>query len=115
MAIALPPTSAQAMPIGFSELGVSENFSTTAPISLYGATKLASEVMALEYATMFDFPLWIDRCGVIAGAGQFGKPDQGIFSFWIYQWLLGKPLKYIGFGGRVSRCAILSVPRIWLA
>jgi CDP-paratose 2-epimerase len=93
------PDLAQAMPIGFSELGVSENFSTAAPISLYGATKLASEVMALEYAAMFDFPLWIDRCGVIAGAGQFGKPDQGIFSFWIYQWLLGKPLKYIGFGG----------------
>jgi CDP-paratose 2-epimerase len=88
------------MPPGSSELGISEAFSTAAPVSLYGATKLASEVMALEYGAAFGLPVWIDRCGVIAGAGQFGRIDQGIFSFWIYQWLLGKPLSYIGFGGR---------------
>jgi CDP-paratose 2-epimerase len=55
--------------------------------------------MAQEYAATFDFPLWINRCGVIAGPGQFGKIDQGVFSFWIYQWMLGKPLSFIGFGG----------------
>jgi CDP-paratose 2-epimerase len=55
--------------------------------------------MALEYAYAYDFPIWINRCGVIAGAGQFGKIDQGIFSFWIYQWMLERPLSYIGFGG----------------
>jgi len=79
--------------------GVSEDFSTAAPISLYGATKLASETMALEYGETFDFPVWINRCGVLAGAGQFGKPDQGIFSFWINSYLQKRPLKYIGFGG----------------
>lgn len=87
------------MPAGSSEKGIAEGFSTAAPISLYGATKLASEIMALEYAATFGFPLWINRCGVIAGPGQFGRIDQGVFSFWIYQWLLGKPLSYIGFGG----------------
>jgi len=86
-------------PTGFSEKGVSESFSTSAPISLYGATKVASEVLALEYHYTFGFPVWINRCGVIAGPGQFGKIDQGIFSFWIYQYLLNKPLSYIGFGG----------------
>lgn len=85
--------------VGFSEKGIAENFSTAAPISLYGATKLASEVLALEYHYTFGFPVWINRCGVIAGPGQFGKIDQGIFSFWIYQYLLNKPLSYIGFGG----------------
>jgi len=84
---------------GFSAKGVAEGFSTHSPISLYGATKLASEVLALEYHYTFGFPVWINRCGVIAGAGQFGKIDQGIFSFWIYQYLLGKPLSYIGYGG----------------
>ncbi len=87
------------LPIGFSEKGVAENFSTNAPISLYGATKLASEVLALEYHFSFGFPVWINRCGVIAGPGQFGKIDQGIFSYWIYQYLLDKPLSFIGFGG----------------
>ncbi|NVJ86001.1 MAG: NAD-dependent epimerase/dehydratase family protein [Algoriphagus sp.] len=85
--------------VGCSSRGIDHNFSTQAPVSLYGATKLASETMALEYGEAFGFPVWINRCGVIAGAGQFGKIDQGIFSFWIYQWLLKKPLAYIGFGG----------------
>jgi CDP-paratose 2-epimerase len=91
--------AARPAPAGFSEAGVSETFSTAAPVSLYGGTKLASEIMALEYASAFGFPLWIDRCGVIAGPGQFGRIDQGIFSYWIYQWLLGRPLSYIGYGG----------------
>jgi CDP-paratose 2-epimerase len=86
-------------PEGFSSLGVTESFPTAAPVSLYGATKLASEIMAMEYAATFNFPLWINRCGVIAGPGQFGKIDQGVFSFWIYQWLLNKPLSFIGFEG----------------
>ncbi len=90
----------QKFPAGFTPAGITEDFSTAAPVSLYGATKLASEIMALEYAYTFDIPLWINRCGVIAGPGQFGKIDQGIFSFWIYQWLLNKPLSYIGFGGK---------------
>jgi len=94
------PDASQPFPVGFSRDGLNEEFSTTPPLSFYGATKLASEVMALEYANAYDFPIWINRCGVIAGAGQFGKIDQGIFSFWIYQWILGNPLAYIGFGGK---------------
>lgn len=84
---------------GFSSKGISESFSTNSPISLYGATKLSSEIIALEYHYNFGFPVWINRCGVIAGPGQFGKIDQGIFSYWIYQYLLDKPLSFFGFGG----------------
>jgi len=79
--------------------GISENFPTTAPLSLYGASKLASETLILEYGECFDFPVWINRCGVLAGAGQFGKADQGIFSFWIHSFREKNPLKYIGFDG----------------
>ena len=84
---------------GISERGISEEFSTAPPVSLYGSTKLASETLSLEYGEAFDFPVWINRCGVMAGAGQFGKPDQGIFAFWIHSWREGRPLKYIGFDG----------------
>ena len=86
--------------VGLSGQGVSEKFSTTTPLSLYGATKLASEVLALEYADAFQLPVWINRCGVLAGPGQFGKPDQGIFAFWINSYLRRRPLRYIGFDGR---------------
>jgi CDP-paratose 2-epimerase len=88
------------LPRGVSAQGISEEFSTNAPVSLYGSTKLASESLALEYGATFDFPVWINRCGVLAGAGQFGRADQGIFSFWINSWLRRRPLKYIGFGGK---------------
>ncbi len=84
---------------GLSQLGVSESFSTEPPVSLYGSSKKCSELLALEYGMTFDFPVRINRCGVLAGAGQFGKADQGIFSFWIHSWARRRPLKYIGFDG----------------
>ena len=87
------------LPPGVSARGIDESFSTAAPISLYGATKLASEALALEYGETFNFPVWINRCGVLAGAGQFGRPDQGILAYWINAYLRRKPLKYIGFSG----------------
>ena len=84
---------------GISAKGVREEFSTQPPLSLYGSAKLASEVVALDYGGAFGFPVHINRCGVLAGAGQFGKADQGIFSFWLHSWRAKRPLKYIGFGG----------------
>lgn len=86
-------------PEGITPEGITEAFSTQPPVSLYGASKLASEILALEYGEEFDFPVWINRCGILAGAGQFGRPDQGILSFWINAWLKKHPLNYIGFGG----------------
>jgi CDP-paratose 2-epimerase len=97
---AFRPVSGVVQPVGLSDCGISEDFPTTAPLSLYGATKRASEQLALEYGAAFGFPVWINRCGVLAGAGQFGRGDQGIFSFWIHSWLRQHPLKYIGFGGQ---------------
>jgi CDP-paratose 2-epimerase len=87
------------LPSGVTAEGVDETFSTAPPVSLYGATKLAGEQLALEYGDAYGFPVWIDRCGVLAGAGQFGRADQGIFAFWINSWLRDRPLRYIGFGG----------------
>jgi CDP-paratose 2-epimerase len=94
-----PDPVAAAVP-GLGPSGVDETFSTRPPVSLYGATKLTSEALALEYGLTFDFPVWINRCGVLAGAGQFGRPDQGIFSYWIHSWRAKRPLNYIGFNGR---------------
>lgn len=87
------------LPPGLSPSGIAELFSTEPPLSLYGATKRASEIMALEYGHAFDFPVWINRCGVLAGAGQFGRADQGIFSYWIHSWAARRPLRHIGFDG----------------
>src|SRR5690606_8724212 len=85
--------------VGFGENGIEEEFSTRAPISLYGPSKLASETLALEYASTFDFPLRINRCGVMAGAGQFGQASQGIFAYWVHSHHQKRKLSYIGFDG----------------
>lgn len=84
---------------GVSPNGISEEFPIYGARSLYGATKLAAETMLIDYAEAFDFPLVINRFGVIAGPWQFGKSDQGIAPFWLAGHLFNKELKYIGFGG----------------
>lgn len=90
----------QDLPAGASARGVSEEFSTVPPLSLYGVSKKMSEDLALEYASAFDLPVHINRCGVMAGAGQFGRADQGIVAFWIHSWRERRRLRYLGFGGR---------------
>lgn len=90
----------QQYPTGITPLGVNESLGSISPISLYGSTKLASEVIALEYGETFGFPVWINRCGVLAGAGQFGRADQGIVAYWINMYLRRRQLNYIGFGGK---------------
>jgi CDP-paratose 2-epimerase len=92
--------SSHQLPVGASSAGIAEQFSVAPPVSLYGSTKLAAEILALEYGATFGFPVWIDRCGVLAGAGQFGTAEQGIFSYWIHAHASRRPLRYIGFGGR---------------
>ena len=101
---AFKPDSTAALPEGLSTNGIAEDFSTATPISLYGASKLASETIALEYGEAFDFPVWINRCGVLAGAGQFGHAEQGIFAYWINAYLRRRPLRYIGFDGAGHQC-----------
>ncbi len=93
------PDTAAFLPTGCSPQGIRSDFSTSAPVSLYGGTKLASEALALEYAEAFKLPVRINRCGVIGGAGQFGTAEQGIFSYWLHAWKAGRPLRYIGFDG----------------
>lgn len=87
------------LPAGVTPRGIGVAFSTHAPVSLYGGTKLACETMALEYGEAFGFPVWVDRCGVLAGPGQFGTPEQGIFAYWVNAHLRRRALRYIGFDG----------------
>ena len=84
---------------GFSAQGVREEFSTEPPLSLYGTCKRVSELLVCEYAESLGLPLIVLRCGVLAGAGQFGKIDQGIFSYWIHSYRRRRPLRYLGFDG----------------
>src|SRR5690606_7644066 len=61
---------AQELP-GASSAGISEAFPLAGTRTMYGASKLAAEVLLAEY----DLPWVVDRCGVIAGPWQMGKVD----------------------------------------
>lgn len=84
---------------GVSREGVSEVFPLEGARSLYGATKLASEILLHEFADMYGLPVVINRCGVIAGPWQMGKVDQGVSALWVGAHRFGHPLAYIGWGG----------------
>jgi CDP-paratose 2-epimerase len=84
---------------GVSPAGISERFPLDGARTLYGATKLAGELLIEEYRAALGVPAVIDRCGVIAGPWQMGKVDQGVFTHWMLAHYFENPLSYIGFGG----------------
>jgi CDP-paratose 2-epimerase len=89
----------QAAP-GISAAGVAEEFPLEGARTLYGATKLAAELLIAEYAANFGMRAVIDRCGVLAGPWQMGKVDQGVFTYWMLAHYFGLGLRYIGYGGQ---------------
>lgn len=84
---------------GISRAGLSEQFSLDGTRSLYGATKLCSELMIQEYLDAYQLSGIINRCGVLTGPWQMGKTDQGFVVLWVARHMWKKPLSYIGFNG----------------
>ncbi len=91
-------TAEQPIP-GASDRGISEDFPLTGARTLYGSTKLASELLIAEYVEMFGLRAVVNRCGVVSGPWQMGQVEQGVFAHWLMAHLFRKPLNYIGFGG----------------
>jgi CDP-paratose 2-epimerase len=84
---------------GWSARGIAENFPLAGNRSLYGASKLCSELIIAEYVALYGLRAIINRCGVVGGPWQMGKVDQGFVVFWAARHLFGGPLSYNGFGG----------------
>lgn len=85
--------------VGASKEGISEDFSLQGIRSLYGATKLAAELVLEEYAENYGIKTVINRFGLITGPWQMGKVDQGVIVLWMARHIFNKPLSYIGFKG----------------
>lgn len=88
----------QSLP-GVSSLGISENFPLDGYRSLYGTTKLASELIIQEYNHFYNLQTVINRCGVLTGPWQMGKVDQGVIVLWMAKHYWNQQLSYIGYGG----------------
>jgi CDP-paratose 2-epimerase len=85
--------------LGYSELGLAESFPLEGARSLYGASKLCSELIIQEYVEAYGLRAVINRCGVLTGPWQMGKVDQGVVMHWVASHIFGKGLRYIGYGG----------------
>ncbi|ODS78349.1 MAG: 3-beta hydroxysteroid dehydrogenase [Cytophagaceae bacterium SCN 52-12] len=84
---------------GVSARGIAEDFPLTGARSLYGTTKLASELIIQEYNEFYGLKTVIDRFGVITGPWQMGKVDQGVMVLWIAKHFFRQELGYFGYGG----------------
>lgn len=84
---------------GVAAGGITEEFTLDGPRSFYGASKLACELLAEEYAYSYGLPALVNRCGIITGPWQMGKVDQGVISLWVARHHFGQPLQYIGYEG----------------
>jgi CDP-paratose 2-epimerase len=60
---------------GWSAAGIRESFPLDGVRSLYGATKLAAELMIAEYAALYGVRAVVNRCGVLSGPWQMGKVE----------------------------------------
>ena len=83
-----------------SQAGIREGFSTLGFRSLYGASKLASELLIEEYREAFGVRAIVNRCGLLTGPGQMARIDQGVFGLWVAAHYFRTKLSYIGFGGQ---------------
>lgn len=83
--------------------GIPESFLLDAPRTLYGSTKLASELLIQEYNDIYGLRTIINRCGLIAGQWQFGKVDQGVITLWLAKHFYNQPLTIYGYHGRQVR------------
>jgi UDP-glucuronate 4-epimerase len=68
---------------------------TDHPVSLYGATKKANEMMAHSYAHLFALPVTGLRFFTVYG--PWGRPDMSLFLF-TRDILAGKPIQVFNFG-----------------
>ncbi len=84
--------------------GISAGFSTDGPTkTIYGATKAAADYLCQEYADAFNAPVIVNRCGVIAGEGQFGVENQGWLTYWAICCCLGRRINFFGHNGKQVR------------
>ena len=78
---------------------VREDFNVENSKSIYGFTKLSSELLIKEYSYLHNIKYIINRVALVSGPWQFAKQDQGFVSLWVWRHLNHLKLSYIGFGG----------------
>jgi CDP-paratose 2-epimerase len=86
------------------EHGISESFSIDqSKHSLFGASKVAADVMVQEYGRYFDMPTCCLRGGCLTGPNHSGVELHGFLSYLVKCNLEGREYKVFGYKGKQVR------------
>jgi len=84
--------------------GISEAFPIDQAMhSIFGASKVASDVMVQEYGRYFQMPTCCLRCGCLTGPNHAGVEQHGFLSYLIRCNLEGKTYRMYGYKGKQVR------------
>jgi len=111
--LALALDSAGPLPPGVSSSGISEQFSVSPPVSPYGGTKLASEIIAMEYGAACGFPVWVNRCGCWRAQGSSALRSRESSLTGCMPTRRGGCCAISDSEVRAFRCGTPSIPRTW--
>jgi CDP-paratose 2-epimerase len=98
--------------------GIDETMSVDACLhSLFGASKLAADVLAQEFGRYFDMPVGIFRGGCLTGPQHAAVPLHGFLAYLCACAVQGRPYQVIGYRGKQVRDQIhcRDVARLFLA
>jgi CDP-paratose 2-epimerase len=76
--------------------------------SVFGASKVAADVMAQEYGRYFGLNVGIFRGGCLTGPAHSGVELHGFLSYLVHVAIAGKPYKIFGYKGKQVRDQIHS-------
>ncbi|MGI9600570.1 MAG: NAD-dependent epimerase/dehydratase family protein [Acidimicrobiales bacterium] len=84
--------------------GIAEDFPIDQSLhSLFGASKLAGDVVAQEYGRYFDMPVGIFRGGCLTGPAHSGVELHGFLSYLINTSVRGRRYRVFGYKGKQVR------------
>lgn len=91
-----------------SALASDNGFSETLSIdqsthSLFGASKLAADILVQEYGRYFGMNTVAFRCGCLTGPGHAGARQHGFLSYLVRCAVRGEPYTVIGYKGKQVR------------
>lgn len=77
--------------------------------SLFGASKIAADLLVQEYGRYFGMPTVCFRCGCLTGPAHAGTELHGFLSYLMRCTVAGTPYTVHGYGGRQVRDNLASV------
>ena len=76
--------------------------------SLFGASKIAADVMAQEYGKSFGMKVGVFRGGCVTGPSHSGVEQHGFLSYLVHVAVTGRPYTVLGYKGKQVRDQIHS-------